>query len=311
MPDSVEYGVNKFRGWCLEHCHQIIDTTHAEHRPDGIELGQSANDPCTVLRVYLNHDVGGDLTSQKVLVVADGVTGNDPSSFQSLNPILSRSARDPNLRPNALESGADYVTQSTHKMLSAFSQASMIHVSDPDFDEHRFRENLNMHTSTSPQYALIASLDVARKQMSIEGVSRRSLCIETAARLRSAIDQTNVFSVLTLSNMLPQELLKDNVSLDPTKLTIDCSRSGFTARKIQLALFEHYGIQVEKVTHNTVSILVTLGTTDSKVLRLLRALQALAIKAPGDGATRITAPATLPKLRVVTAGPADSLGAVD
>jgi arginine decarboxylase len=255
--------------------------------------------------------VGGDLTSQKVLVVADGVTGNDPSSFQSLNPILSRSARDPNLRPNALESGADYVTQSTHKMLSAFSQASMIHVSDPDFDEHRFRENLNMHTSTSPQYALIASLDVARKQMSIEGVSRRSLCIETAARLRSAIDQTNVFSVLTLSNMLPQELLKDNVSLDPTKLTIDCSRSGFTARKIQLALFEHYGIQVEKVTHNTVSILVTLGTTDSKVLRLLRALQALAIKAPGDGATRITAPATLPKLRVVTAGPADSLGAVD
>lgn len=36
------------------------------------------------------------------------------------------------------------------RVLAAFSQASMIHVSDPDFDEHRFRENLNMHTSTSP-----------------------------------------------------------------------------------------------------------------------------------------------------------------
>jgi arginine/lysine/ornithine decarboxylase len=57
----------------------------------------------------------------------------------------------PALHPNALECGADYVTQSTHKMLSAFSQASMIHVADPDFDEHRFREDLNMHTSTSPQ----------------------------------------------------------------------------------------------------------------------------------------------------------------
>jgi arginine/lysine/ornithine decarboxylase len=34
----------------------------------------------------------------------------------------------PELRPCALECGADYVTQSTHKMLSAFSQASMIHV---------------------------------------------------------------------------------------------------------------------------------------------------------------------------------------
>ena len=66
------------------------------------------------------------------------------------------------LRPTALECGADYVTQSTHKTLAAFSQASMIHVAEPDFDELRFRENLNMHSSTSPQYGLIASLDIAR-----------------------------------------------------------------------------------------------------------------------------------------------------
>ena len=67
----------------------------------------------------------------------------------------------PELRPTALECGADYVTQSTHKVLSAFSQASMIHVNDPEFDEHLFRENFNMHTSTSPQYSLIASLGAA------------------------------------------------------------------------------------------------------------------------------------------------------
>ncbi|HEY7776346.1 MAG TPA: ornithine decarboxylase, partial [Kineobactrum sp.] len=104
----------------------------------------------------------------------------------------------PQLRPCALESGADYVTQSTHKMLSAFSQASMIHVADPDFDEHRFRENLNMHTSTSPQYAMIASLDVARKQMSMEGFARLQACFDIAAQLREGINRTGVFRVLTL-----------------------------------------------------------------------------------------------------------------
>src|SRR3954464_3971638 len=75
----------------------------------------------------------------------------------------------PEFRPTALEAGADYATQSTHKVLSAFSQASMIHINDPGFREHLFRENFNMHTSTSPQYGLIASVDIARKQAVMEG----------------------------------------------------------------------------------------------------------------------------------------------
>jgi arginine/lysine/ornithine decarboxylase len=44
----------------------------------------------------------------------------------------------PAFRPTALEAGADYATQSTHKVLSAFSQSSMIHVNDPDFKRASF-----------------------------------------------------------------------------------------------------------------------------------------------------------------------------
>ena len=187
----------------------------------------------------------------------------------------------PALRPNALECGADYVTQSTHKMLSAFSQASMIHVGDPEFDEHRFRENLNMHTSTSPQYAMIASLDVARRQMSMEGFAQLQRCIDIAERLRVAIDSTGVFRVLQLEEMLPRELESDGIRLDPTKLSIDVSRSGMNARQIQLMLFESHGIQVEKVTHNTLTVLVTMGTTPAKVLRLIDALQKIGSRASG------------------------------
>jgi arginine/lysine/ornithine decarboxylase len=182
----------------------------------------------------------------------------------------------PELRPCALESGADYVTQSTHKMLSAFSQASMIHVGDRAFDEPRFREHLNMHSSTSPQYGLIASLDVARKQMSMEGFARLTRCIAFATQLREAIGETGCFRVLTLEDMLPAELADDGIRLDPTKLTIDVSASAFTARRIQRQLYERYSIQVEKVTHNTLSVLVTIGTTQSKVLRLISALRTLA-----------------------------------
>ena len=188
----------------------------------------------------------------------------------------------PQLRPCALECGADYVTQSTHKMLSAFSQASMIHVSDPDFDEHRFRENLNMHTSTSPQYAMIASLDVARKQMSMEGFARLEACFDIAAQLRVGINRSGVFRVLELADMLPEELVDDGIRLDPCKLSVDVSASGYSARQLQLALLEDHGTQPEKVTHNTLSILVTLGATDSKVLRLLNALDKLARKAPAS-----------------------------
>jgi arginine decarboxylase len=60
-----------------------------------------------------------------------------------------------------------FATQSTHKLLSALSQASYIHVRNGrkpiDFD--RFNEAFMMHASTSPLYAIIASNDIAAKMM--------------------------------------------------------------------------------------------------------------------------------------------------
>lgn len=69
------------------------------------------------------------------------------------------------------EHPALYATQSTHKLLAAFSQASMVHLKsgsvkvNPDY----FNEAFMMHTSTSPQYNMIASLDVATKMMEQPG----------------------------------------------------------------------------------------------------------------------------------------------
>jgi arginine decarboxylase len=182
----------------------------------------------------------------------------------------------PEFRPTALEAGADYATQSTHKVLSAFSQASMIHVNDPDFREHLFRENFNMHTSTSPQYGLIASLDVARKQAVMEGYKLLSRTLELAKEVRQLVNSTKVFRVLELEDLLPEAVKRDGIRLDPTKVTIDISGCGYTVDDLQKVLFEQYNIQVEKSTFNTLTLLLTIGTTRSKVSRLYDALMRIA-----------------------------------
>jgi arginine decarboxylase len=179
-------------------------------------------------------------------------------------------------RPTALEAGADYATQSTHKVLSAFSQASMIHVNDREFREHLFRENFNMHTSTSPQYGLIASLDVARKQAVMEGYKLLSRTLELATEIRKLINSTQVFRVLELEDLLPAAVKADGIRLDPTKVTIDISGCGYTVEDLQKQLFERFNIQVEKSTFNTLTLLLTIGTTRSKVSRLYDALMRIA-----------------------------------
>ena len=65
-----------------------------------------------------------------------------------------------------------FATQSTHKLLAGISQASQILVQDSEerkLDPTCFNESYLMHTSTSPQYAIIASCDVAAAMMEPPG----------------------------------------------------------------------------------------------------------------------------------------------
>jgi arginine decarboxylase len=84
-----------------------------------------------------------------------------------------------------------FATHSTHKLLAAFSQASMIHIQESEsqkIDTTRFNDAFMMHGSTSPHYGIIASLDVSSAMM--EGASGRSIVAEThdeAMRFRRAL----------------------------------------------------------------------------------------------------------------------------
>jgi arginine decarboxylase len=64
-----------------------------------------------------------------------------------------------------------FSTHSTHKMLAALSQASFIHVRDGNgaIDHHRFNQAYQLHTTTSPLYAIVASNDITSAMMDGSG----------------------------------------------------------------------------------------------------------------------------------------------
>ena len=86
-----------------------------------------------------------------------------------------------------------YATQSTHKTLTALRQGSMIHIHDQDYKskvEEPFHEAYMTHTSTSPNYQILASLDVGRRQVELEGFELVQKQVEMAMVLRERIVTT-------------------------------------------------------------------------------------------------------------------------
>ena len=83
-----------------------------------------------------------------------------------------------------------FCSHSTHKLLTAFSQASMLHIKNGGkikINHDEFNESYMMHGSTSPQYSLIASLDVATRMMEDNGVTMMNDIILDAIHLRKKI----------------------------------------------------------------------------------------------------------------------------
>lgn len=205
-----------------------------------------------------------------------------------------------------------FTTHSTHKLLAAFSQASMIHVQDGgarQLDRDRFNEAFMMHISTSPQYGIIASLDVASAMM--EGPAGRSLIQETfdeALSFRRALanlgqsfsGQDWWFSiwqpplaegadhVATHDWVLkPQadwhgfgDIADDYVLLDPIKVTLvtpgltaggALSDRGIPAAVVSKFLWER-GLVVEKTGLYSFLVLFSMGITKGKWSTLLTEL---------------------------------------
>jgi arginine decarboxylase len=199
-----------------------------------------------------------------------------------------------------------YATQSTHKTLSSFRQGSMIHIWDEEFrrkTEESFLESYKTHTSTSPNYQILGSLDVGRRQVQFEGYEMVEKSVENAMVLRSKIHShpklNKYFDVLTVSNFIPPQYRKSGISeyfntdtgwvrmdeawtndefvLDPTKINLYIGRTGVDGDTFKNKyLMDQFGIQINKTSRNTVLFMTNIGTTRSSVAYLIRVLLKIA-----------------------------------
>jgi arginine decarboxylase len=114
--------------------------------------------------------------------------------YARFNPIYAKRFAMQGAPTENAEAPTIFATQSTHKLLAALSQASYIHVRDGrrPIEHARFNEAFMMHASTSPQYAIIASNDIAAAMM--DGPSGAHLTTESireAVAFRQTIARLN------------------------------------------------------------------------------------------------------------------------
>ena len=94
----------------------------------------------------------------------------------------------PDLPPAALASGADAAVTSPHKLLAGLSQAALLHANAGAIDLSRLAAVVRMLQTTSPLIPILASLDVCRRQMALDGPAlldrALTLAATAAGRLR-------------------------------------------------------------------------------------------------------------------------------
>ena len=110
-------------------------------------------------------------TSRRTTTASAGPRGR-PSSTRSTRTTTPPGSSGRSCPTPTRHACASTSTQSTHKTLTSLRQGSMIHVFDQDFEQKArepFHEAYMTHTSTSPNYQILASLDVGRRQLELEG----------------------------------------------------------------------------------------------------------------------------------------------
>ena len=178
----------------------------------------------------------------------------------------------PALPVDALEAGADLSVNSTHKMLGSMSQTAMLHAKGKRVKIDRLKGVVKLFLSTSPNLVLIASLDVARKQMALEGAALLSRTIELAQETRRRLNE--IPGVYCFGEELRG---KPGVfALDPTKITITVKNLGYTGYEAEEILRRRYNVQCELADLFNCLALFTIGTTAEAADRLVYGVAQLA-----------------------------------
>jgi arginine/lysine/ornithine decarboxylase len=173
----------------------------------------------------------------------------------------------PDLPTPGESAGAAATVQSVHKILSGLSQAAVLHVDPAVLDPASVRRGLQLIQTTSPHFAIMASIDLARRQMMLHG---RDLLDQALQRARDAA--TRLAAIPGLRVLRPDDLAGAGTGLhqlDETKLLIGTSGLAADARDVVERLNRMHGVQPELSGTGHVLCISTIGNTDDDFDRLV------------------------------------------
>lgn len=194
------------------------------------------------------------------------------------------------LPESAIAAGADLVAQSTHKLLGAMTQASLLLLREGRIEKERVQRAMSLLTSTSPNYLLLASLDIARLQMAEAGVAHLARAMGLARKLRREVNATpGLFS-------FGEERMggAGAFALDPLKLTVTVTGLGLTGAEAAHILRHEHKIEAELFDAQNVLFLLTYADTEESAGRLLAALHSLAQRRTAQAVTAAAAAIAVP-----------------
>lgn len=181
----------------------------------------------------------------------------------------------PRMPEPALAAGVDGTVQSLHKTGGSLTQSALCHLAQGSrISPTRLQEMLRLVQTTSPSYILMASLDVARRDLVLRGEALWTRAVELAARVRERLGGL-VYSVPA------------GYTADPTKVVVDVRNLKMTGFAAARQLWEQ-GVAVESAGYGFFLLVLSPGDTRTSVDRLLRAVRSL--RAEGSGPSSLGPP---------------------
>ena len=179
----------------------------------------------------------------------------------------------PGYPEHAFQAGADAMVTSAHKMLPAFSQASLVLARTEMIDADRLERAFEATHTTSPSGAILASIDASRAFLgSPEGRLALEAMIPVVAAARDRLCGAGLL-VQGPSDHPPGRF-------DPVKLVVHFGHAGRSGLDAERELL-HRGVAVEMADHNTVVAQVGLTDDSTTVDRLVEGILASLVGDPG------------------------------
>lgn len=172
-----------------------------------------------------------------------------------------------NMPVSAMAAGADMAAVSMHKTGGSLTQSSFL-LCGEGINPHHVRQVLNLTQTTSGSYLLLVSLDVARKNLSLNGKEIFAKTVEYAEYARQEINKLGGYYAFG-NELIDYDCIFD---FDPTKLSVHTRDVGLAGIEVYDLLRDEYGIQIEFGDISNFLAIISAGDRAMEIERLIASL---------------------------------------